>query len=927
MDEPDDVVKAAFIPVSDGNEVPSALLGIHRAVVGAVSKRVNEGLIDEFGLVSSMAGMREKIAGDAIDAIASRQDEESAGMLVRDWCDQAELGALKVYRAAVSKGVTPAAAAHRAAGIYGVPAEHLGKYLAIASDAKSSPQMLVDAADRSLMDHVRKISAPEPDPIEKAERPWREDLVTRDSEGQFARSSSPRARVLERYQPSSAIPAGIISMVNNAVEQIEREKETAPVKTPTKEQSPEQQRRQEIQAARQRRDEMRAKRQKREDRQKSRQKRADRQASSTATSQPSRMKSRAKTRESISRAREITRAKVRAANDRIKQKSPQFAAPEQVFDASPVKRDLMARTNYEDREYGKLDENMTFYVTGTEWAAIRAQMGDEERNRSTPAGGIARLGNLVTDVDGGDVVDDQFYEQAISSRQAVQDLAHRDVEQIHRLPEGSTSSVAHPLPVAGDVDEEVDAALEELMFNGREGSVVVYEAYSPYQSDERGSADAYVVQHIHEGDSGTVSTPKVVELVVHDASGEVVGSGSGGYRSLDPDQVYRVSSHDDPYGSVHDMDAMWDPNAGVVVQRVHLFPVDDPDVTKADRPWREADVRRDELGQFAVEGVTRVKLAGIAERMMPAEDQGKTEQRRSDADLLRAKREARAERDRLRSARIKRSERNKRSAARAQSPEATRSRLADVSRERDRTRTRGRSISRQLQRKPITRTATGARSELVLDQQTQYKAFNKSGFATFLEGLDDDEVQALESGQPVRIGSSMREALFTGAQSDSDVMFDLRVNAEEEENRYIESQSDEDLSDDYIEYDVPHIGADHKLVQREIEQIFDRSPGTAIVEVARNPEGNMTFRYSMRPSEQQYMVDVPDDIDPDKTYYLTYTGTHQLRDLYGTAQEGLRRFGGMMDEINLDGGYALNPSVNFYRVVAPGVQRYRAEER
>ena len=927
LDEPDEVVKAAFLPLNDGNEMPSALLGVHRAVAGAISKRVSQGLIDERGLVDAMAQMRGKVIGGALEAISKSVDPTYAGLLLRDWCDAAELGALRVYRTAVSKGVAPVVAAERAAAAYGVPSESMGKYLSVAAEPKSAPSVVNDTADRVLMESISKLHRSESEPVQETVAKasvFREDDVVRHPAGssrggQFApenagRKKATRPSVLERYGLTETIPTGVQGMIDDLEEQ------EKPVKTTPSRDS--------RTAARARQDQAKQRRARSKTAQQRRE-RASRGRRPASESVPETRPPATRTRTRTPATRASTRAQTtRDLNEYITTRQPQRVQQEEPvnpFDPELAGNDLMRKSKYGSSEhYEHLGEDVVFQVPNSMWKHLSSQLDAAATSLNGRPVRMARLGNLVDDVDSGDVLG--FDEQAEASRSAAGALEVEEIQHQMRLPAGGLEIDETPIYSVPGMDLNAQAVYNERivdeqleMEKDNPSAVGAYVPYAPYGQDPPDDApDSYLVTHRWSANPGHsdppyVPTPQVVELVVHDASGEVVGSGESGYRSLNPDQAYRVSVDDDPYGGTHATpELMWDPKSRALVMRYHLHPVDEDELGsfgKA-RQWRESDVKRDALGQFAPENSPGFTLPGMVERMMPEKpslsETGRQQRlERTNRKRRQGERRARAARTRLVPTQREQSETRKATRAPATRAPATRARTRAP-----------------LTRQPLTRTATGERAELVLAPGSSYRAFDQESFHSMLETVDRQDLLDLQrEGGRINLNSMMREQLFTGMDDEKSVVRRLRNNVDAD----LTAQETFEHNKEVV---LPgYVGADHHLLQERVNRIFDENPDVAVVEIVHDDDDQIRMQWSTMPVNQQVMVDVPDEYDPDKNYQLAYVGTYQLRDLYGQSPEGLRSIGGMMDEIHLGGGFALNPTVNHYRVISPTVQRYRAEEQ
>lgn len=140
------------------HDLGASLMALHR-VGAAACEAVSRGPIpDEVALITALATARGAFAEPLVDSVSkSLNDATYAGLLVRDVFDDAEQGALDLFRAAVAKQVAPPIAAQRAGLVYGVPREALAPYLRIATDPRANPAMIADTADRVLFAHVEKV--------------------------------------------------------------------------------------------------------------------------------------------------------------------------------------------------------------------------------------------------------------------------------------------------------------------------------------------------------------------------------------------------------------------------------------------------------------------------------------------------------------------------------------------------------------------------------------------------------------------------------------------------------------------------------------------------------------------------------------------------------------------------------------------------
>jgi hypothetical protein len=160
---PDAVVLALLEPDGDdaANDLAATLLGVHRAGAAACESIAKGALPSHQGLSEALLASAAIIHDKFLTAVAKSSQPEYATLLVRDVLADADIAALDLYDRCVAKGITPSVAASRAGAVYGVPNRHISRYAAVASDPKSSPQLVSDLADRTLLEFVSKVVAVE----------------------------------------------------------------------------------------------------------------------------------------------------------------------------------------------------------------------------------------------------------------------------------------------------------------------------------------------------------------------------------------------------------------------------------------------------------------------------------------------------------------------------------------------------------------------------------------------------------------------------------------------------------------------------------------------------------------------------------------------------------------------------------------------
>src|SRR4051794_6517078 len=98
---PDDEDLACLTPTGDANDdLGSAVLVVHRVGAAACEAVARAPLPDEYRLIEALASAREGAATPVVGAIAKCvSGPRYADLLLRDLFDEAELGALTVYKA------------------------------------------------------------------------------------------------------------------------------------------------------------------------------------------------------------------------------------------------------------------------------------------------------------------------------------------------------------------------------------------------------------------------------------------------------------------------------------------------------------------------------------------------------------------------------------------------------------------------------------------------------------------------------------------------------------------------------------------------------------------------------------------------------------------------------------------------------------
>lgn len=168
-------------------DAANALVALHRRGAATLLAAAATPLCD----ASTIAEALEVIAADQP---VSKSEIDPTPALLAD----AERGVELVYSRAVAGGVIPPLAAVRAAKVYGVPPDHLGRYPSLAADPRTPEPVLTDVADRALFGFIAEVTAdlPRHVALAKAESDETRRAAQRDqprtAAGLYARRGGPR---------------------------------------------------------------------------------------------------------------------------------------------------------------------------------------------------------------------------------------------------------------------------------------------------------------------------------------------------------------------------------------------------------------------------------------------------------------------------------------------------------------------------------------------------------------------------------------------------------------------------------------------------------------------------------------------------------------------------------------------------------------
>lgn len=226
---PDSFDLALLEPGGDASlDLGSALIALHRLGAAACEAVAEIPLASEQKLVGALAMARTSFADPMVDAVSKAVGTGSyAGLLTRDVFDDAERGALDLFRIAVAKGVAPPLAVRRVGAVYGLPRAEMGRYAELASTPGANQVALDDAADRALFDYLARFTAAElpahQDQVAKAVQllepqtqtsgsgvDWRENQHPRDQHGLFTRVATAPAEA-PTQAPATVLTPGLLA--------------------------------------------------------------------------------------------------------------------------------------------------------------------------------------------------------------------------------------------------------------------------------------------------------------------------------------------------------------------------------------------------------------------------------------------------------------------------------------------------------------------------------------------------------------------------------------------------------------------------------------------------------------------------------------------------------------------------------------------
>lgn len=901
--EPDAVV-LAMLEVGD---LGSSVLAVHRAGAAAIGTVAKSSVPSEAELISAMVTARSNAADRIVDSISKSVSTPAyAGLLAMDVFDDAEAGALHVYRTAVAKGVAPSVAAQRAGDIFGVPSNLMGKYAMTATDPRANPVTTRELADHTLLDYVSKlVKAESPEPVTKADqgayaeapkpkKPWREDEVVRDALGQFAeeekheKAKEGLSRLREALGISGSAPAEVAGAPTRERRAPARPKRaqraTRLVRTGTKRAEPA---------------------------------RHEAKRAETKRAKAERVTKRARAKQDV--ARSVNRVTNRAVEAQEKKA---------LKKAGPVGDVLATVPGSEHEQYYELDHELVLRTDLSSSAAFRTAMREQSGRFRNPNEMVFRMNALVGVTGGNTTTERPGSKHDTEAREA---FAHAILEESDSISPDVT--IVHAVDLSSSGEDErryIERRRQEATRSGATGltdhdedlHVEALPTYLPYgwDADDDETAGAHgeyaIVHHLPTDLENPYDRPipTIDEFViVGSAKGAVEGTTKYEAYTLDPNQAYRVIA---PPGSRPgtrvSSDRFWDAENSVVVNRWYIEQISDyeldemlgdDDVQKADDqayqrapvqhvPWREAEVVRDALGRFAEE-------AQAAEQAAPAAPLQRERIQRM--PIRRATRATRA-------TRVRRAERPAATEDRRE-PKRAQTRRAEPS-----------PFQRALQRASTRRAITRAEQTPdmpLLDDGRDYKVYTQTQWQAAIELLDHTDLDALHSGAEIRLDPLTRRAFREGTvHSVYDLHDEMARNVDNDPS--MRSKQFKVLSRLQIDQ-----AQDLDVLAEKIESLFDAHPEVDKLEMVRRGS-TLWLSGNTELVGDQSIIEVDPEVDWSQPVFLKYVGHYRARELGTRNQHG--EIGALISPTgsatgdNVEGVVA-NPEVHLYRI---STKHYRA---
>lgn len=565
-----------MLTASGGNprlDLGASLLAAHRVGGAACLAAADAPLLDARTLAGYLGRARAELADPLVDSVSKSVNRAGSygALLVRDLLDDADDAAIELFSAAVARGISPAAAARRAADVYGVSKSAIGRYRAAALDPKTKPDVLTNLADKTLMEFVSKLSAEEADDREVVSKapPTQTRTQTvipgliatapsgrryydgRDEEGRFTEAPTmAQSGLLARMRSRYGIGGQAAPKVDTGrPTEVATERETKQAEETKTAKDPQQVRRTQQQVRQRRRQQQRAKQQ-----------RKQRETTERPTQQRSQQVRGKQTR--AQQARLSTKTK--------REKQADLDHPADFDRHLEANHPYLASFSDGGKQWRQLDNAVGFVL----------DEGDALHFNETVASSpnrMARIGHLEA-LHGG-AAEEAYHGNAyqhllttVASEAEGEEPSYRHVRS-EDIPED-------PVMASQVRDHLIE---EYARAHGDEG--IERTAMKP---DSEG--DGWVIYTEFEEDAPA----QVYEYIVHRPKGWIErGTQRNLQVALDPNQAYRVA---DRVGPEDDEDNGWqkvfDRKRGILRTRIHLIPVDEDEVQQYRRGMHPTQVKK-----------------------------------------------------------------------------------------------------------------------------------------------------------------------------------------------------------------------------------------------------------------------------------------------------------------------------------------------
>jgi hypothetical protein len=907
--DPDAVVKALLKP--DGHpagDLGATLLAVHRAGAAAC-ETVSKGAVpSEKGLVGTMSDARGRFADLVVDAASSSMEPIYAGLFVRDFLDDAEQGALSLYRTAISKGVSPPIAVDRVAAVYGVPAKSLGKYATLAIDPKANQVALTDAADRCLLTYISKTVDSETSAGQSVEF----TKAGEDQAAAFDPNEHPRGgggRFVPNGQSAPEVADAPVTKPPRVVERVTR-------KT----------------------------RQVRQIRQ-TRATRQDRTQQEEATQRPvlhtqvNRVVNRKMSKPG--QAAKIVQLRLnprdRALHTVVRQQSgPPATPPSRRTSAIP---DLLKPLPKTGDTYYELPYVLVMNVPGDVSASMQQKMRVQAGGQADPSTLMFRMGHLQG------LANSPFPEMVgrKGAKEAMQ-AAHDERVNLNEFSKGPRTAIPTSRRIDDSFIKEWDkkshpnartsVAIAEWMESERQSEfthyqtkpdgtsqlyrdddedehVQIYNGYRELGYEHSGELTDTFVVHWHPADDakpGARPRPVVAEYVI---AGEAQGYQEGPIDNedkwdftLDPNTVYKVirppyMSEREPVGP----EVMYDPDRKVVVERYYIQPIDDEDVGEALGSIKKAadfeqEHPRGQGGQFIA---AEQRESTVAKPVLPV---------RTPPPAQRQERQQRSTRN-IRTTRV----------TREQKPDIEHSSITPISRRMIHTR-----INERKQRTPLAHAiihrmvnmpATPGMPVLEpLSDSSAYRVFNNFDFNDIKDTISDEDYTAMFNGEAITLNGVTRGRIMQATDRKVESLSELmRYNTEVE----LESHNQEIIGRPIGQMQMGLV-PDHDAIAEKVGELFNKFGEVDQVELVR--KGQTLFFYgNWAPASAQVLIQMPLNISQDDPMVLQFVGQRRAHDVKVLMKNNLK---GTLTDVGFRTGDATvtSPEIQIFKVTNPVVDRY-----